>query len=212
MNNMENKTMSFEDIRKMRKGTNSYEIMNFPFTNIPIGVRVLSQDEIMRAINKGREVANLELKNPNNTEELEFSMRELLYKAIIKIPTWDERDSFFSKSSDLWELSVDEWTELVNFYNTVQEKYAPQHSLKEPADFDNLIEEVKKKSPTGMSLSSHMLQQLLQYMIARSEWLLNDNDTISMPAKISEANESKKNIIKPETGIRIEGKAIERSL
>ena len=181
----EEKTMSFDDIRKMRRGTDVVEKYNFPFTEVPIYIRVLSQDEIIKAINIWREIAKRELEFPPVSAEIEeYSMRELLYKAILRV-TDNENDKipFFNKSTDVWELTADEWTLLTQYYNEVQEKYAPQTTIKTREDFENLISELKKKSPIGNSLSTYMLRTLVDFLIENLTILRNDNGTTFMLVK-----------------------------
>jgi len=207
---MNTEQMSFADVRKMRRGTNAFEKYNFPFTDIPMAIRVLTQDDILRAANKWREIAEKELTNANENEVIELSMRELLYKAVLKVPEdWEDVNSvdyFFASPSEVWELTVDEKDLLIEHYNEVQEKYAPQQTLNTPEDFDNLISELKKKSQIGMSLSTSTLRKLLEYMVKDMRTLLNDNGTTSMPVNKSNADEKKKRTNLPKVGISLKPK------
>ena len=96
--------LSFEDIRKMRKGTNSYEVFPFPFMEeVSVGVRVLTQDEVLKAINTGREKAKRELKEATPDEEASYGRKELMYKAVVKVTesTEDKSEPFFSSPEAL---------------------------------------------------------------------------------------------------------------
>jgi CO dehydrogenase/acetyl-CoA synthase alpha subunit len=81
---------------------------------------------------------------------------------------------------------------LIEQYNEVQEKYAPALKIKTSEDFDNLIEEIKKKSLLGMSLNSYTLRELVVYMTQRITKLQKDNGTTSSQSK-PEKETSKKN-------------------
>lgn len=201
------KQLSYEDIRKMRRWVNSYEIYNFPFmTDVQIAVRVVTQDELLKAINKGREKAEVMFKKPSGEDIEKMAMRELLYNAILVVPNGEERIKFFDSPEMLWDLSLDEVNLLTEHYEAVQEKYAPWILIKTEEDFELMISELKKKSLIGMSLSTYTLQQLLWYLIETMKILPSDNDTISTPVSKSKENEKKNRTNLPKVGISLKPK------
>ena len=193
--------LSFSEVRKMRKGTNSYDVYNFPFTEVAIGIRVLTQDEVIMSTNTGRDKASKLFENPTNELIMDLSTRELLYKSVITVTSeeqWESKSEdftrFFSSAEDVWELSMDEITTLLEHYNEVQEKYAPISKLETPEDFEKLIWELKKKSRLGMSLSTLTLRKLLQYSISNPLTSQNDNGIGSSPASQTKETMKEKNL------------------
>ena len=55
----------------------------------------------------------------------------------------EKKEPFFDSPEDVGELTRDETQLLLEYYNEVQEKYAPLQELQSPADFEKLIEAVK---------------------------------------------------------------------
>ena len=162
--------LSFDEVRKMRRGTNSYEVFPFPFMDdVYVGMRVLTQDETVKAVNVGRAKAKTELENPTEDEELKYSSRELLFTSVVKATndTSCSSEPFFSSAEQVGELTLDELNLLLEHYNEVQQKYVPQQDLKTPEEFDALIADLKKKPQTGMSLSTYTLRMLSLYMVAK---------------------------------------------
>ena len=189
---MTNVSLSFEDIRKMRRGTNTYEVYPFPMVEWAyIGIRVLTQDEILKAVNTGKERAKSALKDPSESEISEYAYREMIFKATVKATSDKESDgeSFFTYAEDVGELSRDELEMLMEHYSEVQSKYAPIQDLKTAEDFEALISELKKKPQNGMSLSTYTLRQLVEYLIVSSKTLPNDSDSISTPVNPSKTIE-----------------------
>jgi hypothetical protein len=175
----------------MRRGTNTYEVYPFPFVdNAYVWIRVLTQDETVRAVNTGRTKAQKELTDATQEDEMDYASKELLFKSMVKATS--DKDSagepFFSSAEDVWELSRDELNMLLEHYNEVQRKYAPIQDLKTPEEFDKLIADLKKKPQNGMSLSTYTLRQLVWYLIVSSEISQNDNDSTSIP--VSPLNET----------------------
>jgi hypothetical protein len=64
-------------------------------TDVQIAVRVVTQDELLKAINKGREKAEVMFKKPSGEDIEKMAMRELLYNAILVVPNGEERIKFF---------------------------------------------------------------------------------------------------------------------
>ena len=188
------KWLSFSQIKEMRRWTETYMEFLFPYSkDIGIRIRVLTQDEILMAhIYAKKKAKSLlpewEVASPDILVDL--ATRYLLQKAVIVSD--EEKTSFFSNIEEVWELSKDEALMLVEQYNEVQEKYAPATEIKTSEDFDNLIEEIKKKSLLGMSLNSYTLRELVAYMTVRITKLQKDNGTISSPSK-PKKEKSKKN-------------------
>lgn len=114
--------------------------------------------------------------------------RELLYRAILD----DSGNKFFSSPEQVGELSADEVVSLLEFYNATQEKYAPTKNIQTEKDFVDMIEEIKKTSPLGMSLSTHTLRKLVLFMADSYQTLPRGNDTISLDANNLEEKPKKK--------------------
>ena len=129
--------ITFDYIRKLKRGTSSFDIYSFPYLpEVTISVRVLTQLELMDSQDIGRVKAKELLKG-------------------------EEKKPFFESPEQVLELSKDETNHLFEYYSEVQEKYSPLSKVNTQADFDNLVEEVSKKSVLGMSLSSYTLKQLV---------------------------------------------------
>lgn len=167
MNEDIKKDISFEELRKIRRWTNTVEIYDFPFlTWVRIWVRVLTQDEIFKStIFWKKQAEELDMKD-DTWVIINFTTREILRKACF---VWESDVKFFKSVDELWELSVDETDALFDLYNRTQERYAPTQSLETEKDFKDLISEIKKKSVRGMSLSSYTLEKLVFFLTA--EWV-----------------------------------------
>lgn len=57
--------------------------------------------------------------------------------------------------------------------------YGVDRVVKNAEDLEFLIEEVKKASPLGMSLSTHTLRKLVHFLASNSPTLPRGNDTTS---------------------------------
>lgn len=67
------KELTYEDIRKMRKGTNAFDIFPFPFLpDINIAIRVLTQNEILECLDNGRQDAKARLSDPRDVDILQI--------------------------------------------------------------------------------------------------------------------------------------------
>ena len=199
-------SLSFEDVRKMRRGTSSYEIFNFPFMDdVYIGMRILTQDEIIKATNIGREKAKKLFDDLSNGEAEAFATKEMLFMSVVKATSDTEctGEPFFSKPEDVGELNMDEINLLQEHYVEVQRKYTPFVDVKTPEDFENLISDLKKKPQIGTSLSSYTLRQLALYLIAHSMKSQKDSDSISSPVMLSKTTEKKKPMKKELRGIKV---------
>lgn len=188
------KELSYEDIRKMRKGTNAFDQYPFPFLkDVSISIRVLTQNEILECLDEGRTLAKEHLKDPRDIDIYQIGMARLIQQAVYVTPE-DKKETpkthFFGSVEEVLELSVEETRMLEEYYNAVQEKYSPMETLKEPKDFLNLIEAIKKNKIDGNYLSSLTLRRLVSYLIENSETSQNDNGTGSTPWTYS--NEKKK--------------------
>ena len=197
---------SYEDVRKMRRGTNTYDVFTFPFTdNIFIWMRVLTQDEMIRAGNKGKIKAKKMYWDIMWGEDNAFAVRELLYMAVVKATSDTECTSepFFSSPEDIWELSLDELTILDEHYKEIQRKYTPFIDVKTPEEFEELVSELKKKPQIGMSLSIDTLRLLVVSLIASSQKSQNDNDSTSSPVNQLKTTEKKPPMEKELRGIKV---------
>lgn len=188
------KSLSYEDIRKMRKGTNAFDVFPFPFlTDVKIAIRVLTQNEILECLDDGRQDAKAKLADPRDIDIYQIGMARLIQKAIYCVPE-DAGETptipFFYSVEEVLELSVEETRLLEEYYNSVQEKYSPMETLKEAKDFINLIEAIKKNKIDGNYLSSLTLRKLVSYLIESSETSQNDNGAGSIPWTYT--NEKKK--------------------
>ena len=203
--NMDNekREISFEDIRKIRRWTTNRTVYDFPFmNNTPIGIRLLTQDELLRAsIFWQKEAQSLELKDQDSylAASYAFNTMELLRKACY---VWETDRQFFKSIDEVWELSRDETTVLFDYYNRVQERYAPAEKLKTEEDFQELIEDIKKKWVGGISLSSYTIERLLHTLIANPKILQSLNGSSSMQwSKLKE--KMKKELLKTQEPIII---------
>lgn len=171
-------TYSYEDVRKMKGGTKTYDVFEFPFIpEIKIAVRVLTQVEILECLDAGRNDAVVNLSRPREIDAYQYGLIRLLLKSVHKVPEDGNKlsEPFFAKYEDITELSKDEVEKLVEFYESVQEKYSPVQKVETPEDFQKLVEEVKKNKTFGNSLSSQMLRKLVSYLIESSEISPTDN-------------------------------------
>lgn len=81
------KNYSYEDIRKMRRGVNAFDIFSFPYLDeVKIAIRVLTQGEILRCMDLGREDAMANLKRPREIDSFQYGMIRLLAESVHKIP------------------------------------------------------------------------------------------------------------------------------
>jgi len=205
------KTLSYEDIRNLRIGKKGYDTFNFPFMpDVPISIRVLSQDDIIKASANWRYQAKQELKDPTNQDSMDFGARELLFQAVMKHNGEGEEptERFFGSSKEVWELSMDEIVMLLQYYNEVQEKYTPLNEATTSEEMEELIEEVKKKSPRGMSLSTPTLRKLVFFMgETLGNWQKVSESTYSQLSKSEENTKSKPSTKAPiEKGIKLADK------
>ena len=203
---MTDTTFSYEDIRKMRRGTNTYDVFTFPFTdNIFIWMRVLTQDEMIRAGNKGKLKAKKIYWDIAGGEDNAFAVRELLYMAVVRATSDTESTSepFFSSPEDVWELSLDELTILDEHYKEIQRKYTPFVDAKTPEEFEALIADLKKKPQIGMSLSTDTLRLLVAYLTVNSQTLQNDSESTYLPVNQSETIEKNQPMTKELRGIKV---------
>ena len=205
------KQLSYADLMKMREGDQAIDTYFFPGTDIKILVRVLNQGTIIRAESRGTAQAREILsdindktgddkESPNHMLLTQCIASEYLYEAIY-IYNDDEKlnEKFFDSPSDIENLTVDERNLLLDFYTETQENYSPVHKIKTDEDFEVLIEEVKKKSVAGMSLSSYILRKLLLYLIKNSQKSQKGNGTGTMQSK----NEKTKSSTKTKGGIKM---------
>lgn len=182
----------------MRRGTNAYDIFLFPFTkdDIPVAIRLLSQQEVKISNSDARRKADNELYKPGPNEYSDYLVREMLYKACYVVndsgKDSDLSQKFFTSPEQVGELTMDEVNILLQHYNEVQEKFSPMVEVKDENDLLELIEEVKKKSHRGMSLSTHTLKLVLHYLISHSTKLPTTNESTSSPSKSIKKNSKKK--------------------
>lgn len=195
------KELTFSDIRKLRTWIEWDRKFEFPWlTGVNLKVKVLSQNQIVMATSVGREKAHEEIKNPTTDEISKYVQREIIFRCCYnesgKVP-------FFNSPEEAWELTLDEITLLFEYYNSVQEEFWPNKEIDSEETFNKYIEEVKKKSPIGMSLSTHTLRKLLLFLVADSTTSQNDNGFDSIP--LTQENEkSKKNTGKVKTELKIQ--------
>ena len=204
---MTDQALSFEDVRKMRRGTRNYDIYTFPYTeDVYVWIRVLTQDEMVLASNNGRQKAKKIFADISGWEDTAYTIKEILYMATVKATADIEfpEEKFFSSAEEVWELSLDEMVMLRTHYEEIQWKYTPFYKAKTSEDFDKLISELKKKPQIGMSLSIDTLRLLVAYLTPSIVKLQNDNDSTYMSANQSQMTEKKNHMKKPETrGIKV---------
>ena len=194
--------LSYEDIKKMRRGVNAFDIYDFPFIEwAKIAIRVLNNNEILECLDLGRDDAHTRLKMPREIDTYQFWMARLLQRAIYVVPEDPaEKPSvlFFKSSDEVLELSVEETKLIEDYYNTVQEKYSPVQKLETPEDFIWLIDDIKKKRTNGNYLSSYTLRKLASYLIETLTPSQNDSGTGSTQWMYSTEKKKRKASVKPQ--------------
>lgn len=197
---MTHKNLSFSDIKRLKRWVNTYEVFTFPYQkeDIKVWIRVLSQDEITQCSLEAKNRAEAYIRNKIWSDDIQkfeqtvigdLWLRELLYRACI-VPWSDDNEKFFSSVDEVADMSIDEHGLLMEYYESVQEKYAPVKSLENPKDFEELIDDLKKKWLSGMSLNTYTARKLLSYLIVNIETSQNDNGTTYT---LSNQSEEKKN-------------------
>ena len=205
---------TFADLEKVLRGRKHYEIIDFPGKDVDmkVAVKVLSQKEIEDCYLFADITYRKKLPDdqefrgtPSYSRELE---RQILFRAIIQVPYINEETqesvmkSFFPNSDIIGNLlSIDDIVTLMSYYNDTQEKFSPASSIKSEDDFNTIIDECKKKSIRGLSLSTYELEMLVDYLIANPEKLLKDNGSTSTLSKTSNENMNQEptNKLKQET-------------
>ena len=199
--------LSYEDVKKMRRGTNAFEIYDFPFIkDAQIAIRVLTNNEILLCLDLGRDDAHKKLKMPREIDTYQYGMARLLQKAIYVVPEDPaEKPSqlFFKDAEEVLELSVEETKLIEEYYNTVQEKYSPVQKLETPDDFIGLIDDIKKKRINGGYLSSYTLRKLASYLIETLTESPNDSGTGSTPWTYSTEKKRQKRPAKQEVEVQV---------
>lgn len=160
--------MSFEQVRKMRRGVNAFEYFSFPFIDdIKVGFRVLTQAEVIEAESEAKKYCREKYGDDKNSSAVQVIGWHLLQKSCYIMPeSGNPTEPFFMIPEDVGEMTIDELNMMLENYNEVQEKYAPLQALNSKEDFDKLIDDIKKKPQTGMSLSSHSLRKLMLYLVS----------------------------------------------
>ena len=189
------KNYSYEDIRKMRRGVNAFDIFSFPYLDeVKIAIRVLTQGEILRCMDLGREDAMANLKRPREIDSFQYGMIRLLAESVHKIPEegWVPTDKFFESAEDVLELSREEVDMLQEYYEAVQDKYSPIRKVSTEKEFEALVEEIKKNKTLGNSLSSFTLRKLVEYLIQVLSSSQNDNGSGSSQWQNTKSKQGKK--------------------
>lgn len=194
---------TFDDLQAIMRGRKHFEEFEFPgFSEIRIAIRVLSQRDI-QDIARTTDVIVGRIKKEND-EDLRNSVvyskeieRQILSKAVVQLPMQDPETGeyvfrrFFNSADEVGQLDQSIINDLFEKYNVVQEKYSPQTRIQTEEDFENLIEQIKKKSVIGLSLSTYALQMLVDFLVKNPEILLKDNGSSSQQLN-SESQSSKK--------------------
>lgn len=210
---------SFEDLKNIMRGRKHFEEFKFPGEDeIRIAVRVLTSQEIEDTQYKAEII--VKRKYPEiKTEDLKSSIpfikeleRQILFNAIVKVPLQDSVsgefvfDKFFNSVDEIGLIEQSRIESLFEYYHLVQEKYSPHMTIKNEGDFENLIEEIKKNSIVGLSLSTPVLQMLLDFLVKNPTILLKDSGLLSQPSKQGKESLKKKpqNLVKVEKISEIE--------
>lgn len=194
---------TFDDLQAIMRGRKHFEEFDFPgFPEIRIAIRVLSQRDI-QDIARTTDVIVGRVKKEND-EDLRNSVlyskeieRQILSKAVVQIPMQDPEtgdyvfSKFFNSADEVGKLDQSIINDLFEKYNIVQEKYSPQTRIQTEEDFEKLIEQIKKKSAIGLSLSTYALQMLVDFLVKNPEILLKDNGS-SLQQSNSESQSLKK--------------------
>lgn len=210
---------SFEDLKNIMRGRKHFEEFKFPGEDeIRIAVRVLTSQEIEDTQYKAEVI--VKRKYPEiKPDEIKSSVpfikeleRQILFNAIVKVPLQDSVsgefvfDKFFGSVDDIGLVEQSSIESLFEYYHLVQEKYSPHMTIKSEEDFENLLEEIKKNSIVGLSLSIPVLQMLLDFLVKNPEILLKDNGSSSQHLKQEKESLKKKpqNLVKVEKIGKIE--------
>lgn len=195
---------TFDDLQAIMRGRKHFEEFEFPgFSEIRIAIRVLSQKDI-QDIARTTDVIVGRIKKEND-EDLRNSVvyskeieRQILSKAVVQLPMQDPETGeyvfrkFFNSADEVGQLNQSIINDLFEKYNVVQEKYSPQTRIQTEEDFEKLIEQIKKKSAIGLSLSTYALQMLVDFLVKNPEILLKDNGSSLQQSKTESQNLKKK--------------------
>lgn len=190
---------SFDQLRGIMRGNKQVDIIDFPGTNMKVGIRVLSQYEIDRCWYD----AELKFsKDPNYStqnfrELISFSKeleRQQLYRAVVQVPESSESPlvKFFPNPEAVGEISQDLTVLLLTKYNETQDRYNPAVGIKSPEDLDKLYEAVKKNSAIGLYLNTLDLLTLVDYLVAKLETLQKDSGSSSSVQKVEKTSSKKR--------------------
>lgn len=186
-----NKT--FADIQKMKKGKDVYEriVAKVQGESTELFIRPLTQDEKYQCTISGRTLAknNCGIAYREGEDDLIYTIKELLADSVYMVTEKGDYLRFFLSADEVGTLYDEEVIDMFSKYTKVQEKISPS-SLETEKDFEDLIEEVKKKSVTGMYLSMSTAEKLLQYLIDRTQNSQKDSGITSTPSNLE--NESLK--------------------
>lgn len=192
------KPLTFKDVAEMKRGRRAYSVFNFPFQkDVQLAIRLLTDTEIMECEAKGIRLAKEMLKNPTPQHNENAATYCLLYEACYAVPDMGEdileAPKFFESVQQIGELTTDEKNMLLEHYNFVQEKFAKFDDFQTPEEFEELLEEVKKNSPRGMSLSSFTLRKLLLFSVSPElQTSPTDNGSTTSDSNSSEESTNEK--------------------
>lgn len=161
---------TFKDVADMKRGRRAYLTFNFPFQkDVQLAIRLLTDTEVMKCETKGANLAREMLKTPTPQHVENAATYCLLYEACYAVPELGEDilscSKFFESVEQIGDLTLDEKNMLLEHYNLVQERFAKFDDFTSPEQFSELLEEVKKNSPRGMSFSSFTLRKLLLFSV-----------------------------------------------
>ena len=197
---------NFKDVNKMRLGRRAYDVYFYPFTNneVEVAIRVLSEAELMVCEDNGKAMAKELLKEPSPAQITTYVGFHMIYEACYEVPTPGQdilqTKKFFGSIGDVADLPKLELQELLDLWTQTFEKNSNSDIFLKPEQFPELIEEIKKNSIFGMSLSIQTLKKLLLFSVNDDvRTSLKDSGLFSTPSNSQESrpNETQSNDTKP---------------
>lgn len=179
------KVLDFDALQKIKLGKESVTIFTYPgYDEVEIAIRPLTQAETSECISEGRRKCEEAIFKPTQSDYLDFQSQEVLYRAVLQVN--DHSKTFFKAPEQVGEELAETLAKLIGYYNEVQNQHSPDRGIESEAEFVRMIDDVKKNSPLGMSLSSLMLRKLLLFTVDQLEKLQKDNGFTSSPSNQKE--------------------------
>lgn len=178
---MPTKKYTFEELQNLKKGTEDFHYYTFPGNDdFKIALRPLTQAETSECVSDGRKKCEDKMFKPTTSDYVDFQAAELIYRSVHEAE--DHEKTFFPSAEDVLDLAPDCMAKLIEYYTEVQAFHSVDKDISSEAEFNAYIDDVKKNSPHGMSLSTHMLRKLLLFTVNQLENLQKANGSMSSPS------------------------------